>query len=74
MENIVELESNDLVKDNIEKLKEIFPDIVKDGKIDFDTLKLVLGEEIENEKESYKFEWVGKKDCYKTVKLPLMEL
>lgn len=70
MENIVELESNDIVKDNIEKLKEIFPDIVKDGKIDFDTLKLVLGEEIETDKENYKFEWVGKRDCYKTIQTP----
>jgi adenine-specific DNA-methyltransferase len=70
MENIVELESNDIVKDNIEKLKEIFPDIVKDGKIDFDTLKLVLGEEVETDKENYKFEWVGKRDCYKTIQTP----
>lgn len=70
MENIVELESNDIVKDNIEKLKEIFPNIVKEGKIDFDTLKLVLGEEIETDKENYKFEWVGKKDCYKTIQTP----
>ena len=37
MIDMVELESKDLVKDNIDKLKQIFPDIVKDGKIDFDT-------------------------------------
>lgn len=70
MDNIVELESNHLVKDNIEKLKQIFPDIITDGKIDFDTLKLILGEEVETEKESYKFEWVGKNDCYKTIQTP----
>lgn len=67
---MVELESNNIVDDNIEKLKKLFPDIVKDGKIDFDTLKLVLGEEIEKDKESYKFEWSGKTDCYKTVQSP----
>lgn len=67
---MVELESKDLVKDNIDKLKEIFPDIVKDGKIDFDTLKLVLGDELEKDKESYKFEWSGKSDCYKTIQSP----
>jgi len=70
MMDTVELGSKDLVKDKIDKLKQIFPDTVKDGKIDFDTLKLVLGEEIEKDKESYKFEWVGKTNCYKTVQTP----
>lgn len=67
---MVNLESGDTVKDNIEKLKDVFQDIVKDGKIDFDTLKLILGEEIETESESYKFEWVGKKNCYKSIQTP----
>ncbi len=69
-ENIVELESNDIVKDNIEKLKQLFPDIVSDGKIDFDKLKTILGNEVETDSESYKFEWVGKKNCYKTIQTP----
>lgn len=70
MNNIVELESNHIIKENIEKLKQIFPDIVSNGKIDFDTLKTVLGEEVETDKENYKFEWVGKKNCYKTIQTP----
>jgi adenine-specific DNA-methyltransferase len=70
MTDMVELESKDLVKDNIDKLKQIFPDIVTDGKIDFDTLKLILGEVVEKDKESYKFEWSGKTDCYKTIQSP----
>lgn len=70
MNNTVELESKNIVEDNIEQLKKIFPNIVKDGKIDFDTLKLVLGEEVEQDKESYKFEWSGKNDCYKTIQSP----
>ena len=70
VENMVELESSDIVDNNIEKLKQLFPDIVKDGKINFDTLKLVLGEEVEKDKESYKFEWSGKTDCYKTIQSP----
>lgn len=70
MIDTVELESKDIVKDNIEQLKQIFPDIVRDGKIDFDTLKLVLGEEVEKDKESYKFEWSGKRNCYKTIQTP----
>ncbi len=70
MTDSVELESKDIVKDNIEQLKQIFPDIVKDGKIDFDTLKLILGEEVEKGRENYKFEWSGKTNCYKTIQSP----
>ena len=70
IEKMVELESNDIVKNNIEKLKQLFPDIVRDGKIDMDTLKLLLGEDIEKDKEGYKFEWSGKTDCYKTIQSP----
>ena len=41
-------------------MKEIFPDIVTENKIDFDKLKLILGEEIDESKEKYSFTWPGK--------------
>lgn len=52
--------SMDLVQDNIEKLKQIFPEIFTEGKIDFQVLKQLLGEHIENDKERYSFTWKGK--------------
>ncbi|OIN66539.1 site-specific DNA-methyltransferase [Exiguobacterium sp. KRL4] len=55
-------ESLDITAQNIEYLKELFPEVVTDGeKIDFDMLKTVLGEVIENEQERYQFTWNGKK-------------
>ena len=36
--------SMDLVQENIKKLKEIFPEIFIEGRIDFDLLKQILGE------------------------------
>ena len=36
-------ESFDIVSDNISKLKEIFPEVITEDKIDFEKLKLVLG-------------------------------
>ena len=39
-------ESMNLLNENIEKLKALFPEIVTDGKIDFDMLKTLLGEEV----------------------------
>ena len=50
----------DIVQDNIEKLKQIFPEIFTEGKIDFQVLKQLLGEHIENDKERYSFTWKGK--------------
>ena len=52
--------SKDIVNDNIEKLKQLFPEILTEGKIDFKVLKQVLGEELEEEEEYYRFTWAGK--------------
>ncbi|MEE0137730.1 site-specific DNA-methyltransferase, partial [Fusobacterium ulcerans] len=52
--------SMDIVKDNIEKLKEIFPEVCTEGKIDFEVLRQLLGEDIENDKEKFYFSWNGK--------------
>ncbi|MDB9993438.1 site-specific DNA-methyltransferase [Flavobacteriaceae bacterium] len=53
-------QSADLVNDNIDKLKMLFPEIVTEGKIDFKVLQQVLGEELEEEEEYYRFTWAGK--------------
>ncbi len=53
-------QSKDLVKDSIEKLKALFPQIVTEDKIDFNVLKEILGEEVEHGEEYYRFTWAGK--------------
>ena len=58
-------ESEDMVQDNISKLKEIFPEIVTEDKIDFDKLKLILGDSIDENSEKYKFTWPGKTQAIK---------
>lgn len=56
-------ESLDITQQNIHRLKELFPEILTDGeKIDFDMLKTVLGETIEDKDERYQFTWHGKKE------------
>ena len=55
--------SMDIVQDNIEKLKGIFPEIFIEGKIDFEVLKQLLGEKIETDKEKYSFTWNGKTEA-----------
>ena len=66
----IEGNSLDLVKLNIAKLKELFPTIVVDGKIDFEILKQLLGDEIEESKEKYQFVWPGKAEAIKLAQLP----
>lgn len=50
----------DIALQNIEKLKSIFPEVYSEGKIDFEKLKQVLGEYVDDEKERYNFGWNGK--------------
>lgn len=52
----------DIVAERIEELKTVFPEVFKDGKIDFDSLQNILGEHIEDAREKYSFTWAGKLD------------
>jgi site-specific DNA-methyltransferase len=54
------LESKDLVAERIEQLKSLFPEISTEDSIDFDKLRLILGDEVEAEQERYTFTWPGK--------------
>ena len=60
----------DLMKDNIDKLKQLFPDIVADGKIDFDKLQVILGKEIDEAPDRYNFTWHGKKEAMQFAQQP----
>lgn len=59
--------SMDIEAIEIEKLKSLFPQCVREGKLDFDKLKSLCGEYIENDFEKYKFEWKGKAACDRLV-------
>ena len=52
----------DIEKANVEKLKEVFPEVFADGKVDFDKLQGLLGHYIADDKEKYSFSWKGKAD------------
>lgn len=60
----------DIVADNIAKLKELFPEILAENKIDFKVLQALLGEEIETEDERYSFNWHGKSEARRLAQLP----
>ena len=62
--------SMDLTATNIEKLKELFPNAVTEGKIDFDMLRTMLGDEVDASKEKYQFTWNGKAESIKLAQSP----
>lgn len=65
-------ESVDLVAERIEQIKQLFPEIVVegDGSIDFDKLRLVLGDEVDEGKERYAFTWPGKAAAIRQAQTP----
>ena len=52
------------------KIKELFPNVVSEGKIDFDKLKVVLGDQIDERPEKYQFTWNGKSNAIKLAQTP----
>ena len=54
-------QSADIVSENIDQLKTIFPEAVTEGKIDFETLKQLLGGAVEEREEKYGLNWHGKR-------------
>ncbi len=65
------IQSMDIKQQQIEKLKTLFPEIfTESNKIDWERLKLTLGEDIDTGKERFGMNWPGKTDCYKTIQQP----
>jgi len=52
--------SKDITAENIQKLKELFPEAFTEGKVDFEALKEVLGTFVDDRDERYSFTWNGK--------------
>ncbi|MDB8460421.1 site-specific DNA-methyltransferase [Turicibacter sanguinis] len=65
-------ESLDLTQENIKRLKELFPEVLTEKKIDFDKLRLILGDEVETSPERYEFRWNGKNEAIKLSQTPSM--
>ncbi|MGO5073313.1 site-specific DNA-methyltransferase [Clostridium sporogenes] len=62
--------SLNIVKENVEKLKEIFPEVFCEDKVDFERLQEVLGEYVEDKEERYRFEWHGKSKAIRIAQTP----
>src|SRR5690625_5384899 len=57
---------------NVEKLTELFPEVNTDGKIDFDKLKQILGDYVDDSDERYRFVWNGEGEALRLSQTPSM--
>ncbi|GIL24022.1 MAG: adenine methyltransferase [Bacteroidota bacterium] len=67
----LKLTTLDIRQQQLEKLRELFPEVFTEGnKVDWDRLRLTLGEQIDVGKERFGMNWPGKADCFKTIQQP----
>jgi adenine-specific DNA-methyltransferase len=56
----MKFETPNLTAENVAKIAELFPGVVTEGKVNFDLLRSMLGDEVYGN-EAYEFTWVGKR-------------
>jgi len=60
--------SLDTLQNQLEKLKQLFPETISEGKIDWEKLQAALGKEnLEFRNERYVLNWAGKTDAFKVL-------
>jgi adenine-specific DNA-methyltransferase len=60
---MIEEQSLDVFAAKLAQLRELFPEVLTEGKIDFKRLRAVLGDEVSFNKEHYELSWAGKADA-----------
>lgn len=55
-----ELQSLSPIHGNLAALQQLFPSVVREGKVDFDALRQLLGDDIAKDDELYGLQWHGK--------------
>ncbi|MDE0015816.1 MAG: site-specific DNA-methyltransferase [Candidatus Poribacteria bacterium] len=58
------------INERIKVLKKMFPEFFTEGKIDVPKLKEVVGEDVDDAVERYRFTWAGKRDAIQLLQTP----
>jgi len=67
----VDLKSTSITEEQKEKLRQLFPEIFTEDKIDWERLRLTLGADIDDEKkERFGLTWRGKAECFRIIQEP----
>ena len=61
----------DITQEQIERLKEVFPECVSEGRIDFERLRATLGDvDALAGDNTYSFTWAGKQEAFRAIQTP----
>ncbi len=62
--------SLDITKDKLNQIKVILPEVFTEDKVDWEKLRLALGEDINILNERYVLNWAGKSDAFRALQTP----
>jgi adenine-specific DNA-methyltransferase len=65
----VDLKSKSITEEQKEKLRQLFPEVFTEDKINFEKLQLTLGADVEG-KERFGLTWHGKAECFRIIQEP----
>ena len=63
-------ESLNIMEENLAAMQQLFPEAFEEGKIDFDVLRQLLGDYVDDEEERYSFRWNGKGKALRLSQMP----
>jgi len=68
--NTIARTGGDLLAEDLEALKGLFPGAFVEGKVDFARLREMLGDAVDERPERYSFAWAGKRDAIRLLQTP----
>ena len=54
----------------LDKLKDLYPEVMTEGKVDWHALRAALGESVDASPERYSFGWAGKRESVRALQVP----
>ncbi len=64
------LSSVNVTDERMERLRDLFPEAFREGKIDFERLRSALGDAVDEGRERYGLSWAGKSEAIRAVQIP----
>ena len=61
-----------ITEENLKAMQQLFPEAFEEGKIDFDVLRQLLGDFVDDAQERYSFTWNGKGKARRLAQTPSM--
>jgi len=66
----VQMETPDIAGEQRDRLKELFPEALTEGRVDLEKLRATLGDLVDERPERYTFTWAGKRDAIRLLQMP----